>query len=259
MASNVQVTIGSSACTVITTSPGQIQCRVPAQGSNTSPATVRVTSHGVTVTSSVSFTYDASSTPVVSSISPTSGFAGQTLTISGSNFVVGQSSVTVGGSTCVIATVSSSTVTCTLGSNTAGSQPVVVMINSVGLSNSNIQFSYSLQVTSASPSVGSYGGGQTVTITGNGFNSTGISVTICNQACQSVSVISTTQLACVTPAATASSSDQVCSLTVSMGGTSQSITYTYRASLTASVASISPTRGGTGGGTTLTITGINFP
>ncbi|CAF4865646.1 unnamed protein product, partial [Rotaria socialis] len=38
-----------------------------------------------------------------------------------------------------------------------------------------------------------------------------------------------------------------------------SVSYIYQANLTATITSISPTRGGTGGGTTLTITGTNFP
>jgi hypothetical protein len=35
--------------------------------------------------------------------------------------------------------------------------------------------------------------------------------------------------------------------------------YVYGANLTATVTAVSPTRGGTGGGTTLTVTGTNFP
>ncbi|CAF4979579.1 unnamed protein product, partial [Rotaria socialis] len=91
------------------------------------------------------------------------------------------------------------------------------------------------------------------------FNTSSVSVTICNQACQSVSVISNTQLTCVTPSASASSTDRTCSLTVTVGSLSQSVSYIYQANLTATITSISPTRGGTGGGTTLTITGTNFP
>ncbi|CAF4907753.1 unnamed protein product, partial [Rotaria socialis] len=81
------------------------------------------------------------------------------------------------------------------------------------------------------------------------FNTSSVSVTICNQACQSVSVISNTQLTCVTPSASASSTDRACSLTVTVGSLSQSVSYIYQANLTATITSISPTRGGTGGGT----------
>jgi hypothetical protein len=182
------------------------------------------------------------------------------LTVSGTNFVSGQTSVSVGGIPCTSVSVSSSTsLTCTIGSTAAGNQAVVATVSSVGKSNSNIQFTSALQLTSVSPSSGSFGGGQTITLNGNGFNSSSISVTICSQACQSVSIISNTQLNCVTPSSTYSSSVQSCSLIVTVGSLTQSTTYNYDPSLTASVTSSSPARGGTGGGTTLTITGTNFP
>ncbi len=38
-----------------------------------------------------------------------------------------------------------------------------------------------------------------------------------------------------------------------------STSFTYKAALTPTVSSVSPLRGGTGGGTTLTITGTGFP
>ncbi|CAF3637436.1 unnamed protein product [Rotaria sp. Silwood1] len=256
---NIQVTIGSSTCSIVQTTPGQVQCIVPTQGSNTSPATIRVISNGVTFPGSFTFTYSSGSTPTITSISPTFGTAGQTLTISGSNFVNGQTTVTIGGASCTIISVSSTSITCTVSSSPAGSQSVIALVSSTGISNSNIQFQYTLQVTSVSPSRGGYGGGQLVTINGDGFNTSSISVKICSQACQSVSIVSNTQLICITPSATVSSTDQSCNLTVTVGSLSQSISYVYQANLTATITSISPTRGGTGGGTTLTITGTNFP
>jgi hypothetical protein len=257
--SNIQVTVGTSTCSIIQTTPGQVQCIVPAQGTNAPTATIHVISNGVTFPGSFTFTYSSSSTPTITSISPTSGTAGQSLVISGSNFVNGQTSVTIGGTTCTIVSISSSSITCTVASSPAGNQAVIVSVSSTGKSNSNILFQYALQVSTTSPSQGSYGGGQIVTVNGDGFNTSSISVTICGQPCQSVSVLSNTQLTCVTPSATASSSNQSCSLTVTVGSLSQSASYVYQASLTATITSVSPTRGGTGGGTTLTITGTNFP
>ncbi|CAF0819146.1 unnamed protein product [Rotaria sp. Silwood1] len=259
LSSNIQVTIGSSICSIVQTTPGQVQCIVPAQGSNASPATIHVISNGVTFPGSFTFAYSSVSAPSITSISPTSGTAGQTLTISGSNFINGQTSVTIGGATCTIISVSSSSITCTVSSSPAGNQPVIVYVSSVGNSNSNIQFQYALQVNSISPSRGSYGGGQLVNVSGDGFNTSSISVTICSQSCQSISIISNTQLTCITPSTTYSITDQSCSFTVTVGSVSQNTSYIYQASLTANITSISPTRGGTGGGTTLTITGTNFP
>ena len=257
--SNVQVTVGTGSCTVIQTTPGQIQCLIPPQASSPSSATVSVVSNGVTFSSSSSYTYSSASTPTISSINPTSGTAGQSLVITGSNFVTGQSTVTVGGIPCVVTSDSTTSITCTVGSSPAGNQPVIVTIPSVGKSNSNVQFAYTLQVSSALPSRGSYGGGQSVTVNGDGFNASTVSVTVCGQPCRSVTVVSNTQLTCVTPSATVSSSDTPCTLVVTVGSVSQNVPYTYAANLTATVTAISPARGGTGGGTLLTITGTNFP
>jgi hypothetical protein len=258
-ASNIQVLVGTSSCTIIQSTPGQVQCIVPAQGSGPSSATIHVVSYGITFPGSFTYTYNSSSTPTISSLSVTSGTSGQSLIISGSNFVTSQTTVSIGGTPCAVSNVSSTSITCTVGSSPAGNQPVVVSVSSVGNSNANIQFLYNLQVTSVSPSRGSYGGGQSVVVIGNGFNASSISVTVCGQACQSVTVSSNTQLTCVTPSATASSSDTSCNLTVTVGSASLSEPYVYAANLTATVTSVSPTRGGTGGGTTLTITGTNFP
>ncbi len=257
--SSVSVTVGASSCSVVSTSPNQIQCTAPTQGGNTSPATVSITSNSINFPSTLSVAYSSGITPTISSISPTSGSASQLLTITGSNFVSSQTSVQVGGVTCTVNTISSTSITCTVGSSPAGYQPVVAQVTSVGKSNSNIVFLYSLQVNNVTPSQGSYGGGQVVTVTGDGFSGSNVGVTICSQVCQSLTIVSDTQLTCVTPAATYSTSDTTCSLTVTVGGLSQSQSFVYRTSLTAIVTSISPTRGGTGGGTTLTITGTNFP
>jgi hypothetical protein len=257
--SHVLVNVGSSPCSIVSTSPNQIQCTAPAQGINTSPATISINSNGINFPNTLSIAYSSGITPIISSISPTSGTASQVLTITGSNFVSNQTSVQIGGVTCTVSTVSSTSITCTVNSSPAGDQPVVAQVTSVGKSNSNIVFLYSLQVTSVTPSQGSYGGGQLLTVVGDGFSGSNVGVTICSQACQSVTIVSNTQLTCVTPAATFSTSDTTCSLTVTVGELSQSQSFVYRTSLTPIVTSISPTRGGTGGGTTLTISGSNFP
>ena len=259
LANNTQVTIGSSACTIVQITSGQVQCIAPAQGSSPSVATITIVSNGVSFPTSNSFTYSAAATPTISSINPTSGSAGQTLTITGSNFVSGQTSISIGGTPCAITNITSTSIVCTVGSSPAGNQPVIASVVTSGRSASSTQFQYTLQVSSASPSQGSFGGGQSVVVSGDGFNASSITVTICNTPCQSVSVLSNTQLTCVTPAATYQSSGKSCNLVVTVGGLTQTVSYVYQSSLTATVSAVSPKRGGTGGGTTLTITGTNFP
>jgi hypothetical protein len=256
---SLSIIVGSSSCSVVSTNANQIQCISSAQGSSTSSAIIHITSNSVSFPTTLSVNYSSTITPIISSISPTSGSTSQLLTITGSNFVSGQTSVQVGGIACTVNSVSSTLITCTVGSSPAGNQLVVAQVSSVGKSNSNVVFLYSLQVTNVTPAQGSYGGGQVITVFGDGFNGSSVAVTICSQVCQSVTIVSNTQLTCVTPAATLSTSDTTCSLTVTVDGLSQSQSFVYRTTLTASVTSVSPSRGGTGGGTTLTINGTNFP
>lgn len=236
-----------------------MQCFLPAQGLNPSTSTITIISSDEILSSSTTFTYDADVTPTIVSISPTTGTSGQQLVISGSNFVINQTDVTIGGVPCLVTDVSSSLITCTIDSSSAGNQSVLVSVTSIGQSNTNIQFQYALQLTNISPSQGSYGGGQSITINGDGFNSTSINVTICGQTCQSLNRLSNTQIICITPATTISSMDTTCNLIVTVDNLSQSTSYTYTTNLTATITSVSPVRGGTGGGTLLTIIGTNFP
>ncbi len=256
---NIRVRVGSNICTIVQTTPGRIQCTISAQGSNTSPAAIHIISNGVTFPDTFTMAYSSAITPTITSINPTSGSAGETLTITGTNFIDAETSVLIGGVSCMIVSVSTTSITCTIGSSPAGNQSVVSYVLSTGKSNSNIQFQYTLQVNNVTPSRSSYGGGQRITIIGDGFNGSNVIATVCNQICQSVVIISNTQLTCVTPSITISSLDTTCTLTVTIGDLTQSLSYIYETNLTAIVTSVSPTRGGTGGGTTLTLTGTNFP
>lgn len=61
------------------------------------------------------------------------------------------------------------------------------------------------------------------------------------------------------PAAANKLSDTTCSLVVTENGQQATQTFTYSLSASPKLTSVSPLRGGTGGGTVLTITGTNFP
>ena len=90
-----QVMFGSYACVPINVTPNQLQCKT----SDSSPSTavkkrsvtgvaqaISLSSSGATFdTTGLSFTFSASLTPSVSSVSPTSGSGGQ-ITIAGSGF-----------------------------------------------------------------------------------------------------------------------------------------------------------------------------
>ena len=122
--SYVQVLIGSRACSIVRTVPDQIQCLVPAQGSTVSPASIRVMFNGITLRSSSNFTYDVRVTPNITSVSPTSGFAGQRITLFGSNFIPDQTNVSIGDTPCSLINVTSSTIACMVNSSPAGNRGV---------------------------------------------------------------------------------------------------------------------------------------
>ncbi|CAF3773837.1 unnamed protein product [Rotaria sp. Silwood1] len=149
---------------------------------------------------------------------------------------------------------------CTVGLNlSAGHHAVTVHVDEIGNSNSDIFYTHDLFITSATPSEGGYGGGLSVMILGYGFNGTDVTINICNQSCLSVEIVSNVQLICVTPEVSMVEVNSSCNLTVTVNGISKNTRFTYKANLTAIVTSVSPTRGGTGGGTRITIIGNYFP
>lgn len=127
-----------------------IECSTP---TGTGSAPVAVVSNGVTY-SSLSYTYDPSATPSISSISPAAGNPGQTLTILGTGFDSGTVKVAVGETDCIVTSSTSTQIECTLGVSSAGAKAVLVDITGKGVSDSSNQFTYSLALGSISPSSG---------------------------------------------------------------------------------------------------------
>ncbi|XP_048777455.2 fibrocystin-L-like isoform X3 [Ostrea edulis] len=253
VANKTTVTIGGNACTVNDVTSTAIQCTTPA---GTGSATVAVVSDGVTY-GSVTYTYDPSATPTITTLTPQSGNPGQTLTISGSGFGSGSVKVSVGDTDCSVTSSSATEIRCTLGVSSAGSKAVVVDVVGKGVSSNSNQFTYSLALGSISPSSGSLGGGQTVTITGHGFSPKS-TVTICGQACSldSSASQSDTQFVCSTPVHAAGG----CDVVATEGSETNTLasSYTYDSSVTPTITSVNPTYGGTAGGTSVTVSGTGF-
>lgn len=126
------VAIGTSSCSVTSVSSTQINCTTASFGAGTYNVAVTNTDAQVgTLTNG--FTYRVA--PAVTSVSPTTGFlyGGYTLTISGTGFVSGSVSATVGGQACTGVTVVSSTqVTCTVPSTTSAGAVGVAFTNPDG-------------------------------------------------------------------------------------------------------------------------------
>jgi len=209
---------------------------------------------------------NAVTTPAIGSVSPNSGPAsgGTAVTISGSNFSTsGTTTVTFGGSAATNVNVSNgSTITATTPPHAVGAVDVVV--NTGGQSaTATGAFTYlSTQPTIASitPNTGSTAGGTVVTINGTNFQS-GATVTIAGIAATNVAVGSATTITAKTPVGPATQQATLPRDVVVTNPDGSSATlaqgFTYFVP-PLSILAVSPSVGGTSGGTVVTITGTGF-
>ena len=214
-------------------------------------------SSGQWIMQMVAFRTPSGTPPTVSSVSPNSGPAigGTSVTITGTNFVAGDT-VTLGGAAATnVVVVNSTTITAT---TPAGAGVVTVTVtNPGGLSGSLAGgFTYIVPptVSSVTPNNGALAGGTAVTITGTNFTA-GATVTFGSAAATNVVVVNSTTITATTPAGSAGA----VTVTVTNGtGLIGSLAnaFTYLAPPT--VSSVSPNSGSTAGGTSVTITGANF-
>ena len=252
-------TVGSGFTSrIITTPDGDLaeDKIVTTAGSNSATATL--SGSGPWVMQMATFAAVSGPVPTVSSISPTSGstVGGTAVTITGTNFVTG-ATVTVGGTAATnVVVVSSTSITATTPTGTAGAVTVTVT-NPGGQSGSlTSAFTYIAPptVSSISPTSGTTAGGTAVTITGTNFVA-GATVTFGGTAATNVVVVSGISITATTPAGTAGA---VTVTVTNSSGLSGSLAsgFTYVAPPT--VSSVSPNSGTTAGGTAVTITGTNF-
>ena len=268
----VSVTVGGKQCVVKSVTYTRVVCATP---SGSGSVNIVVQSGSVTFPS-VSFSYDSSVTPTVNSLSIVKGSGGDTVTISGGNLArlsgskrkrrslsVNGVTVTFGGLACNITSSSNTSIQCQLPLHPAGSVPVRAHVDGKGHSNSNVMFEYELVLSSISPAESGFGGGRNITLTGSGF-SVNDTVRICNETCRIFpGSVQNAELICESPMINPGSFsiDHVCSVHIqTSSGISKSLSnaYTYRANLTSTITSVSPRRGGTGGGVRVTISGTGL-
>ena len=259
--SQIQVTIGSNSCPVVQATESRIQCTVPPQGNSPSLANISISSHQVSFPSAFVLNYSHAITPNITSVSPNFGSGSQNLVITGNNLVSsGQTNVKIGDTPCNISNRLITSITCTVGLDLpAGNHSVNVHVDDIGDSNEDIFYMQDLIIANVTPAEGGYGGGLSSTVLGNGFNGSGVSVRVCNKSCLSVQIVSNDELICETPPATMTSANTWCNMTVNVDGIQKETVFSYESNLTAMITSVSPNRGGTGGGTTIVINGTNFP
>lgn len=194
------VTIGGNPATGVTVvNPTTITAITPAHAAGATDVIV-ITPNGGGVGTGL-YTYVVP-TPTVTSISPSSGpvVGGTFVTITGSNFVTGGTTVTFGGNAAVgMTVVNSTTITASTPAHAAGA--VSVVVTTAGGSNSTT-FTYiqpAPTVTSISPDTGPTTGGTIVTITGTNLNGATAVKFGANNA-TSFTFVSATQITATSPA-----------------------------------------------------------
>ncbi|WP_329107865.1 IPT/TIG domain-containing protein [Micromonospora sp. NBC_01699] len=197
--------------------------------------------------------------PTAASINPNSGpqSGGQQITIIGTNFVPGNTTVTFDGvpATTVVVATDGNTLVATTPAGAVG--PASVVVTTPSGSAAPLAYTYladgsDANVTSLTPTSGPTAGGTQVTITGTGFQgATGVTFDGTPGTGFTVNPAGTT-ITVMTPQHAAGA---VPVNLVFPGGTATAPNFTY---LAPTITNINPNQGPTSGGTNVTITGTGF-
>ena len=263
------VTIGQMPCRIVNVTTSVIKCKTSAQQEGSYLVTVTTNGHSFPTSS---FGTTTASTPVITSITPSDGKSGESITIQGTGFETDSSNnhIQIGKTACEVTSSTSTSITCTLLAKPAGTYPLMLNVVGKGYAAFDKNFTYQLNIDSVTPNESGFGGGKVITIKGSGF-SQGAMVNICGNPGEIVKefVVTDTTIQCEVPPKAQSSpgDDDQCELVVEIsnptnnpGMIKQTLpsAYTYKDDLTSTITAVTPARGGTGGGVTVTITGTGF-
>ena len=151
---STSVQLEGKACITVTVTPTTITCITPSTTS-AHMAQVQVVSNAV-VYATMNFAYSDLATPQITTLSNTSGYPGDVLTISGAGFGTSAQNVnvTVGSAACVVTSMADNSVVCTLGAHAAGTFDVQILVNPKGYASGQLSFTYGLVITSITPNQG---------------------------------------------------------------------------------------------------------
>ncbi|XP_022282369.2 fibrocystin-L isoform X3 [Canis lupus familiaris] len=257
---NTTVTVGYEPCEIISVNSSEVYCCTPA--GTAGRVSVKIFVNEVAYPP-LSFTYALEDTPLLRELVPNTGPPGTKIQIIGSNFGIDilEISVKIDNTPCNVTMVNDSVLQCIIGDHAGGTFPVMMHRKTKGFAVSTVVFEYALTIQNIHPSQGSFGGGQTMTVTGTGFNPETSIILVCGSECAIDRLKSDcTTLLCKIPHNDGRGPEQTCEVSVVNGkDLSHSTTpFTYTMSLTPLISDIYPKRGSTAGGTRLTITGSGF-
>jgi hypothetical protein len=216
-------------------------------------ATAGLSEHGDFVTGS-----RKAPVPTVTAVTPASGplAGGTTITVTGTGFVPGLTTVKVGTATATTVVVNSArtSLTAKTPAGTAGAKSVSVT-TSGGTATKASAFTYvaAPTVSAVSPAYGPLAGNTSITVTGT--NLAGATVKVGTGTATTVVVNSAgTSLTAKTPAGTAGA--KTVTVTTAGGTATKASAFTYLAVPT--IGTVTPASGPTAGNTTITVTGTGF-
>ncbi|XP_007188845.2 fibrocystin-L isoform X1 [Balaenoptera acutorostrata] len=257
---NTTVTVGDEPCQIISVNSSEVYCRTPA--GTAGRVSVKISVNAVAYPP-LSFTYALEDTPLLRGVVPSTGPPGTEIQINGSNFGIDilEISVMINNIQCNVTMVNDTVLQCIAGDHAGGTFPVMMHHKTKGSAVSTVVFEYPLTIHNIHPSQGSFGGGQTMTVTGTGFNPQNSVVLVCGSTCAVDRWKSNcTTLLCEIPPNNGRGPKQACEVSVVNGkNSSQSTTpFIYTMSMTPLITEIAPKRGSTAGGTRLTVLGSGF-
>ena len=285
----VSVMLGNIPCQIVSSSISEISCTTgPSLAASHDEVALRVRVNGFPASTSLRYTYTSVATPTITAVSESSNLiGGDLIQISGQNFANDMSllqvqitplgdnfdfSLSDSSLLCDITAASETSIACTVPSMAAGSHRVLVHVRGLGLAKpqGNVAMvTYTLEIEDFSPSSAGNGGGVQLTLFGSGFptvspgnSGTNIIVRVCQAICN-VTESSVSQLNCTLGANnipspfTASASCNV-SITYRNIVANSTTPFNFIGIFTPRLDSISPTIGGTAGGTMVTVSGSGF-
>ncbi len=273
--------IGDIPCAITFSSHSEIRCITgPSNSEVTLP--ISVTVNDFSLNTNIRFTYSLVHTPILSDLSVLYPTGGEDITISGSMFgmhpQVQVTSIVEGteeGGTddeCALISYSDTEINCTLPFKSAGEYQVVVVVENLGVAMADADggniLTYSLMVDNFSPTMAGHGGGIVLTVNGHGFPTLSgeqnsidniITVTLCDVPC-SIIDSSLTVISCTLSRSRREYTHRSCNVTVAHNNV-VSISedqFDFVEALTPTLTSITPSVGGTAGGTRVILRGSGF-
>ena len=271
------VTIGRIPCTITSSQHSVITC-ITGSSNRERNSKLSVLVNGYRATANIRYSYATIATPMITGITVANSNriqGGDWLAITGDQFTNDTNLVSVmimsdPVSSCNVTSVSNDTINCTLPHLPAGAYQLTVHITGMGnalpSSSTLSTITYTATIIRFLPNMVGFGGGIIISLYGNGFplnNDSAVMITMCGVSCDIITS-NLTNMKCQLGQLSSSYSSMTtvnCNLTMSYSTGSSYVAddpFIFNNTLTPQLTSITPSSGGTAGGTMVTISGNDF-